>query len=390
MRMTAGQKTPLSSIGAVNRVTIDVDYGLEDVDVVLFGLDAARRISNEDYTVLFSNPSSPDGSLAMRTSSGTTSFDIDLERLPASIDRLLVAASHDERPLSAAKPFSVTLAEASFDVGASLGDEKAAMLVEVYRHQGSWRLAAVGQGFAQGLARLIEHLGGSVAGETETHGPDVSMSNPTSPSPADKTKREPASKPLALSKITLEKRRSVSLEKTSDTFGDIILNLRWTSRRGFFGGSALDLDLGCLFEMVDGQKGVIQALGKSFGSSEQAPFIELDGDDRSGASSEGETIRINGRHFDKIRRIAVFALIYEGAMRWDQTGARASIRMPDQPEVVVEINEGDDRQRIYGMALIENDHGAMRITNHAVAYHDQKEYADAIGIHLRWSVGRKD
>src|SRR3546814_10682737 len=60
------------------------------------------------------------------------------------------------------------------------------------------------------------------------------------------------------------------------TFGEIILNLNWTQaeqKKGFFGGGAknIDLDLGVLFELKNGDKGVIQALGNTFGSFNYDP-----------------------------------------------------------------------------------------------------------------------
>lgn len=393
MQLTPGQKTPLAAIGAGSRFTLDVDYGLDDLDIVAFGLDGSKRISDDRYTVLFSNPRSPEGAITMRSGSKTTAFDIDVTSLPRTIERIMIVASHDTQSLSNAKPIVVTIGNASFDAGVALGQERAIMLVEIYRHNDEWRIAAVGQGFAQGLAKLIEHLGGSVtdtpttpAVPTPPVAPTMSMARPAPVEPPKST--------VSLSKITLEKKKSVSLEKQGSDFGDIVLNLNWAQRSGgggFFGGNKrLDLDLGCLFEMKDGYKGVVQALGQSFGTYHQEPFIELDGDDRTGSSAAGETIKINGRRFSEIRRVAVFALIYEGAVRWDQTDAKATIRMPGQPEVVVEIRDGNDRQRLYGMAIIENDNGTMKITNHAASYKDQKEYAEAIGIHLRWSVGSKD
>src|SRR3546814_4228383 len=106
-----------------------------------------------------------------------------------------------------------------------------------------------------------------------------------------------------------------SSDLTGDTFGEIVLNLNWTQgtqKKGFFGGGSgnIDLDLGVLFEMQDGYKGVIQALGRSFGDFNQEPWISLSGDDRTCAVTGVETIRVNGRFFDRIKRIAVFALIY--------------------------------------------------------------------------------
>lgn len=367
------------------RIRIDVDYGIRDIDIVLFGLDGSRMISDDKYTVLFSNLRTQDGAIAMNVGDRTTGLDIDLDALPDRIERLMLVASHDTQPLSSARPLAVTIGTASFDAGPVLGQERAVMLLELYRHGGAWRVWAIGQGFEQGLAKLIEHLGGSVSGEPEQAATSRPVAAPApDPTPTGQTGG------VSLSKVTLEKRRTISLEKTGSDFGDIVLNLNWAARKGMFGGASIDLDLGCLYELEDGSKGVVQALGHAFGVYDSAPFIELDGDDRTGSSTAGETIRINGRRFDRIRRIAVFALIYEGAVRWDQTDARASIRMPGQPEIVVEIRNGGDRHRLYGMAVIENERGTMRITNHAAGYRDQKEFAEQIGIHLRWSVGRKD
>jgi len=396
MRLTPGQKTPLKALNITTRMTIDVDYGVDGVDIVLFGLDGSKKIADDRYTVLFSNTSTPDGAIRLRTQGMTTSFDVDLAAVPASIDRLMVVASHDDLALSSAKPLVATIGDASFDAGTVAGQERAIMLVEIYRHNGEWRLSANGQGFNQGLAKLIEHLGGDVSSGADAQ-PAMDRRSPA-PTPHARTTTPapppapPAAAPISLSKITLEKQKSVSLEKKGASFGDIILNLNWAQgKSGFFGSrQTLDLDLGCLFEMNDGHKGVVQALGNAFGDYEYEPYIELDGDDRSGSNVAGETIRINGRRFENIKRIAVFAFIYEGAVKWNQTDATATIKMPGQPEVVVEIRDGNDRERLYGVAIIENDRGTMRITNHARSYQDQKKFAEAVGIHLKWVEGRKD
>jgi hypothetical protein len=63
-------------------------------------------------------------------------------------------------------------------------------------------------------------------------------------------------------------------------------NLNWNQtvqvKKGFlasiFGGGSdgPDLDLGCMYEMQNGNKGVIQPLGKNFGNKSQEPYIFLD------------------------------------------------------------------------------------------------------------------
>lgn len=386
MDLESGQKTPLSAINSGNQVLVEVEYGAADLDIVLFGLNDQKKIDDDRYTILFSNLRSPNGEVEMQLFPQRANIRIDLGRMPKNVTRLMLVASHDTMPLFQARPLVVKVGSSRYDAGAVVSNEKAIMLSEIYLHNGDWRLAAVGQGFSDGLAKLVEHLGGSVSNDA---------SNPSSapiPAASDQSSQKSS---INLTKITLEKSKSVSLEKRDgQDFGDIILNLNWAQgqkKAGFFGSSkSLDLDLGCLFEMENGQMGVVQALGNAFGRYHDLPFIQLDGDDRSGSNTSGETIRINGKKFGQIKRIAVFALIYDGAVRWSDTDAKASIKIPGQPEVVVEIRDGNDRQRLYGMAIIENENGSMKITNHSRCYLDQREFANDIGIIMRWSVGSKD
>ena len=53
---------------------------------------------------------------------------------------------------------------------------------------------------------------------------------------------------------------------------------------------SVDLDLACMYRLKNGNKGVIQALGNSFGSKTHEPYIFLDGDDRSGNVSSGKNM----------------------------------------------------------------------------------------------------
>jgi tellurite resistance protein TerA len=55
--------------------------------------------------------------------------------------------------------------------------------------------------------------------------------------------------------------------------------LNWTNektKKGFFSkSSGIDLDLACLYELSDGTKLVVQALGNQFGAYEKSPYIHL-------------------------------------------------------------------------------------------------------------------
>lgn len=384
IQLTIGEKKPLSVIGIGQRFTIVVDHGAADLDVALFSLGAGQKISDDRYTVLFSQPESPRGEIRMtRPVQGTTQFDVDLDRLPPGVERMVLTATHDTRPVSQTLPLVVTLGDATFDVGRFLKQEKAVKLAEIYRHKGEWRLGAVAQGFNGGLADLVRHFGGEVDGDSSP----ATAAPPPSPTPA---RQAPPPPPPAPAKVSLQKNQSVSLaKKNGGSFGEMFMNLNWSQPRGMFARS-VDLDLGCLFELEDGRCGVVQALGHSFGSYHAEPFIELSGDDRTGAITTGETIRINGNHFHRIRRMAVFGLIYEGAPNWDATDGVITIKMPDQPEIEVRLTGGDDSKRLCGVALIENVNGQMKITS-LISYHrDQEDYANSQGFKMRWAPARKD
>ncbi len=385
MELKKGEKKALSDIGAFSSgggaADVEVRFGLGGMDVAAFGIGSDGKIGDDRYVVLFSNASSPNGEIRGDFGGNSATFRVALDKLPESIARIVLTATHDSRPVSDSKPLTVKVGEASFDVAAGLSNERAVMMAELYRHSSGWKLGTIAQGFEGGLAALVTHFGGEVGDDA-----------PAAPAPAPEP--APAPSKLNLSKISLEKSKpSISLEKTGATFGEIVLNLNWSAqpaKKGFFGGTKqLDLDLGCLFELDDGSKGVIQALGKSFGRYDSAPFIELSGDDRTGAVDAGETIRINGTKFERIRKLAVFALIYEGAPNWQATDGVVRITTPGQPEIEVRMNEQDSNSRLCGIATIVNEGGNMRIERLVRFYKDQKQYADDMGIILQWSAGRK-
>lgn len=92
------------------------------------------------------------------------------------------------------------------------------------------------------------------------------------PAPAPAPAATPA---VNVSKISLTKTAPrVNLTKPGESQGVMRVNLNWSAGSGgVFGRQSVDLDLGCLYELADGSKGVIQALGNSFGSQHRPPYI---------------------------------------------------------------------------------------------------------------------
>ena len=70
--------------------------------------------------------------------------------LPASVDRLILVAYH-AGGAALRCPLSLTAGDAGFALDLTDRSDAAVILVEVYRHTSGWRMAANGQGYADGL-----------------------------------------------------------------------------------------------------------------------------------------------------------------------------------------------------------------------------------------------
>ncbi|MGC0362849.1 tellurite resistance protein TerA [Rhodococcus sp. 27YEA15] len=215
---------------------------------------------------------------------------------------------------------------------------------------------------------------------------------------------DPQSAPVSLSKITLSKSApTVSLSKAGQAQGNMRVNLNWSQgvapkKTGFLAklaaigapSGAVDLDLGCLYELADGTKGVVQALGNSFGSISSAPFISLDGDDRSGAGAGGENMHVNLADPSVFRRILVFAMIYDGAPNWAAVDGVVTLFPTSGPQVEVRLDSAVDQARICAIALIQSSGQGVTVTREVQYINGSQSDLDrAYSWGLNWTAGRK-
>lgn len=199
--------------------------------------------------------------------------------------------------------------------------------------------------------------------------------------------------------ISLQKGQKVSLEKKSASgLGEILVNLNWNSRpakQGFLsnllrGNQGIDLDLGCLYELKNGQKGAVQALGNSFGNLSQAPYISLDGDDRTGAAASGENLRINGNCLSEFKRIQVYTFIYEGIANWQQADAIVTIKYPGAEDIIVKMDTYNSSNIMCALVLFENQNDQTFSVEKIVQFYQGHQALDqAFNWGMRWKAGRK-
>jgi tellurite resistance protein TerA len=213
-----------------------------------------------------------------------------------------------------------------------------------------------------------------------------------------------APKPVPLGKVTLTKSSpTVSLSKQGSSTGKLHVNLNWQARpagaeqpKGFLkrlaaaGSAGIDLDLGCLYELADGRKGVIQALGNQFGRLDAPPYIFLDGDDRSGTAVDGENLYINLAHADKIRRVLVFACIYEGASAFDEAQGVVTLTPASGAPIEVKLDEAAGASRMCAVALLQNSGGDLSVRREVSYIHGAQDALDrAYNWGMDWTPGRK-
>ena len=187
--LTPGGNTPLTS----TRVTVEV-AAAKALDVSALLVTASGKVRSDDDFVFFNAPEGP----GVRYS--TAGITVDTGLVPADIDKVVVTASLDDaratfagtEPTATVRD-SATGAELAAFTPPRLGPETALIVVELYRRGTDWKLRAVGQGYANGLAGIATDFGVSVDDPGPAQ-PAAAAGQPTTPQP---TTPRPAAAPPA-------------------------------------------------------------------------------------------------------------------------------------------------------------------------------------------------
>ncbi|MFZ4182465.1 TerD family protein [Streptomyces pseudogriseolus] len=222
--MTPGSNIPLPTA----RVTVDVAAPVR-LDVSGLLLTADGKVRSDDDFIFYNQPAGP--GVTYRSGGGTApdAITVDTAAVPPGIEKIVVTASPDAagQTFQGIEP-TATVRDA--DTGAvlatftppQLGTETALVIVEVYLRNGAWKVRAVGQGYANGLAGIATDFGVSVeepAAPAQPVTPPAPQAAPPAPPAAapqaPHAPAAPAAPPAAApgtGKINLDKGR-VSLQK---------------------------------------------------------------------------------------------------------------------------------------------------------------------------------
>jgi len=434
--MSKGSNTPVPTTALRVELGWRSGPGVPDADASALLLVGGKVRSDADF-VFYNQPAHASGSVrheGKRDAGGrvTDSLLVDLTRVEPAIETVILAASSDGGAFGQVPDLYIEVRDtarntvvARFD-SPGAGVETAFVLGEFYRRQGAWKFRAVGQGYDSGLEGLATDYGISVDEPQHAPPPPAQPAPTAPPAPAATTPppppappvarpaatpppppAAPAAEPVRLTKVTLTKAApSVSLTKQGGTSGAMRVNLNWQVRKQFSGWARklgrpvamhddLDLDLCCLYELSDGSKGVVQALGNAFGALHQPPFIHLDGDDRTGAVSTGENLTISLDHQRYFRRILVFVTIYEGARSFADLHATVTLQPQYGAPVDFSLDECTVPSTVCALALITNTGNDLVVQREARylvpdrGVSPQRTVDHAYGWGMNWTPGRK-
>lgn len=193
--------------------------------------------------------------------------------------------------------------------------------------------------------------------------------------------------------VSLTKRgESHKINLSKEVPNIITANLNWNGiieTKGLFGmkKTTADLDLACMFKLKTGEKGVVQALGNSFGSKTAPPYIMLDGDDRNGSVLAGETMYFTKP--EEIEFAAIFAYIYSGNANWDKTGASISLTQTGRDDIVIDISKATSKQRFCVIATLESTDTEVNVSRVEEFFEGHIEIDKRYNVGLRWQTGSK-
>ncbi|MEW2520641.1 TerD family protein [Actinacidiphila alni] len=267
--MTPGSNVPLS----VPRVAVDVAAPSARLDVSGLLLTGDGKVRSDDDFVFYNQPQGPGVTHRSGGGSGPDTITVDTAAVPAGIEKIVVTASLDGGgPFAGTTPTATVRGADDGSVIATftptgLGPETALVVVEVYRRGGAWKVRAVGQGYADGLAGIATDFGVNVdePAAPAAPAPAASVSAPPPPAaampsappptgaPAAHLPPPPAAPPAAPApaaapgkvnldkgRVNLRKNETVSLVKAGrPLLSSVRMGLGWEPA---FGGRDIDLD----------------------------------------------------------------------------------------------------------------------------------------------------
>ncbi|MGA5207876.1 TerD family protein [Streptomyces variegatus] len=374
--------------------------GTVDLSALLVAADG--KVRSDDDLVFYNQPSAESGAVRhlAADAAGPERVEMNPAVLPSDVDRVVLVGSCD--PDDASRTFrdveDVLVCAAQLGADSvkfrppSLTDgERAVLLMELYRRGETWKLRAIGQGYADGLAGLATDFGIDVAEEP---------GEPEEPAQATDAQTTPAAPPMSLRKpplgtISLDKgsQVSMSLDK-ADRQLVVTVTLEWDGGSDQRRRKGADLDLYALFvpasvalrgerppgtlitankrsrpasdsDTAKKGKGADVVYYKRLGSLKNRPFIRLDGDARVPGR---ETLRIARPDQQGYVLLCAYSAVSNGFGSFRSFGAKVVVTDGRGSTVTVPLYENTKTRYWVAIALVDFTDGDGAAIHHIEAY----------------------
>ncbi|MEV7017695.1 TerD family protein [Streptomyces sp. NPDC093991] len=196
--MTPGSNIPLPTA----RVTVDVAAPVR-LDVSGLLLTADGKVRSDDDFIFYNQPTGPGVTYRSGGGAAPDAITVDTTAVPPGIEKIVVTASPDAagqtfqgiEPTATVRDADTAAVLATF-TPPQLGAETALVIVEIYLRNGAWKVRAVGQGYADGLAGIATDFGVTVE-EPAAPARPVTPQAPQAAPPAPPAAAPPAAAPQA-------------------------------------------------------------------------------------------------------------------------------------------------------------------------------------------------
>lgn len=241
---------------------------------------------------------------------------------------------------------------ASIDISTQLHALRTINVLEIYLRNNEWKIKCVMQGFKCEPNPLLTLMGMSESAPLATHS-----------------------------------------EESSSESDDGVITLAWKAHnekpraatRHFMGSqfqSVTDLRIGCLYELDNGQRGIVYSLDSNVeGSFNGVPYIKTYRE----TNKHHEQLRINLRYKHKLHRYLVFITMVESFDRWDELDVSISFHLPGTPGQKV-FPSTLMAKPVIAVAMMDFSEPETNITPVNEYFTDLVEMDRAFGWGLPWRI----
>lgn len=168
-KLIRGEKILIRDYFQLNQFSVGINKNtnLDDVEFSALLLSENEKLEVEENFIFFNNKYSPCGTVNIDSAENKKffrMFEINLDNVPETISKILfVISSENDQPLSSIVPLKLEIIENFNAIEYQIDDfttEKTAVIAEIYKHKGEWKIFASYDGYNKNLFDFLNLYAG--------------------------------------------------------------------------------------------------------------------------------------------------------------------------------------------------------------------------------------